>query len=212
MYGWTMSKLADVLPRTPWPDCLHSCPPWCVCVWVCVCVRVRFFVEGHTPSPSNRPHSSALRPVKHSWDISPPPLSLPPAPDSHPLLPLRAPQTPAGGFDSGGVEQQGEHFHFYLLRRLRDPPHPPSSCRTASHQHKRVCHVPSSLCMLQMQSNWYRHDRGGEGAHVSMSDPRRLIFFFPSSFCCFWVCRFSKSDSLCFLHWLSPNARVCPAQ
>lgn len=60
-----------------------------ICTPVCVFFVV-FFVEGHPPSPSIRPHSSALRPVKHSWDISPP---HPPS-NSYPLLPSPPPHSP----------------------------------------------------------------------------------------------------------------------
>lgn len=147
MLGWTMSKLADMLPRTPWPVCLLpaplSPPPHthtssaCLSVFIyaCVCVCVCFYGGGHPPSPSIRPHSSALRPVKHSWDISPTPLSPSPRLNSYPilssaflpLLPLLAPQTWAGSFDTGVSRSKGEHFHFYLLRRLRDPPPSPIS-------------------------------------------------------------------------------------
>lgn len=70
-----MSKLADMLPRTPWPDCLLVPPPSPPSVYACACMCVLW--GDHPPSLSIRPHSSALRPVKHSWDISPP---LPPPP------------------------------------------------------------------------------------------------------------------------------------
>lgn len=77
------------------------------------------------PSPSIRPHSSALRPVKHRWDISPfPPSLLPPSCSS--FLPLRPP-SPCSPDSSKlwyrGVEQRGKQFHFYLLRRLRGATH-----------------------------------------------------------------------------------------
>lgn len=166
-----MSKLADMLPRTPWPD--------------------RLWASDHTAQP---------------WDLSntagtSPPLS----PSLHPLLPLLAPQTPAGSFDTEVVSSKGSISIFICFEDSKALL-PPSSSQTASHQHKIICHVPYSLRLAHMQCNWYRHDRGGQRAHISR--PTRLFLLL----LLLLRCKFSEKDSLCFLHRLSQNVSVCPVQ
>ena len=210
-----MSKLADMLPRTPWPDrLLAAAPPprpsVCVCVCVCVCVggggtltlTLLLRASDHTAQPWDLSNTAGTSPP-----FPTPLLLLPPPPSSSssssssslPLLPLLAPQTPAGSFDTGVLSSKGSISIFICFEDSRTLLPLPSS-RTASHQHKRVCcHFPSSLCLPQMLCNWYRHDLGGERAEISKTDPRWLLFLL----LLLLSRRFSRNDGLCFPHWLS---------
>lgn len=152
-----MSTLADVLPGTLCPvrtPAVHCVSLHVRVYGVCMCVCALSFLP---PSLSIRPHSSALKPVKHSWDISPPQPRhlLPHLPSSLPSYPtplLLSPQTPAGSFDTGVLSSEGT-FPFLSSSRLRDPPLPHSTSQTASHQHKRFCLFSSSTSRLQMLHN-----------------------------------------------------------
>ena len=193
-----MSKLADMLPRTPWPDrLLAAAPPPRPSVCVCVCV-----VGGGTLTLT-----LLLRASDHTaqpWDLSNtagtsppflPPLSSP-LPDSSPPPPPRSP-------DSGrklwyrGVEQRGEHFHFYLLRRLQDPPpfspHPELlliSIKESAATSLLHC-VCLRCCVIDIDMIW-------EGKEQKSLRPiHGDVFFFPS-FCCFWVAGSAETTASVF--------------
>ncbi len=103
MLGWTMSKLADMLPRTPRPDCLLAAPH----PYVCVSLHVGVCSCGGPPSLSEH-QTTQLSPETCQTQLG----HLPPSPpilssSFLPLLPLLAPQTPAGGFDTLVLSSKG---------------------------------------------------------------------------------------------------------
>lgn len=218
MLGWTMSKLADMLPRTPWPVCLLpaplSPPPHthtssaCLSVFIYACVCVCVLLWWWAPSLSEH-QTTQLSPETCQTQLGHlphPALSVtPPQLLSHPLLRLPTSPPPPCSPDSGrklwyrGVEKQRGTFPFLSASKAPRP-------SSLSHQPllisiKRLCRVPSSARALQTRRNWYRRDRGGERAEICTTHPRRLLF---PSFVAFEVqVQQKKTDSLSFLHRLS---------
>lgn len=166
----------------PSPSCSSTPPPPSACMCICVCVRFC----GGPPSLSEH-QTTQLSPETCQTQLghlSPPPPSTPPtlilSSASLPLLPLQAPQTPAGSFDTGVLSSKGNISIFICFEDSRTLL-PLSSSRTASHQHKRVClsllHCVCFRCsVIDIDTIW-------EGKEQKSLRPIHDDCF--SFFCCF---------------------------
>lgn len=160
MLGWTMSKLADMLPRTPWPVCLLpaplSPPPHThthilsvsVCLYICMCVCVcAFMVVGTLPLRASD-HTAQPWDLSNTAGTSPPPRSLrhpasTPIPSSPPPSYLSSPSLlPRLGLEAliqGCREAKGNISIFICFEGSETLLPLPSA---ASHQHKKTLPCP----------------------------------------------------------------------
>lgn len=188
------------------PSCSSFSAPYSVCV-------CGFYggLRGTTLSPWASDHTAPLWELSNTAGTSTPPSPVPNPPS--PLFPRIAPQTLAGSFDNVVVNSKRGKISIFICLEDSDSLPPSHHPQLPLISIKRLSHVPSSLCMLQMRHNWYRHDWGG-GKRRNLGDWSTVTTY--SSFCVAFEVQLQqktqtkqkKGFSLCFFSTSCHTKRV----